>query len=75
MSLVNFPKVRVKEYPEGFAVEIQCKTWYGRKYWKHIISATGLYDIAWYYKSEEVALSEAVRLFEIELIRGTVIGY
>jgi hypothetical protein len=69
MSLVNFPKVRVKEYPEGFAVEIQCKTWYGRKYWKHIISAAGLYDLPWHYKRKEMAISEAARLFDLHIIR------
>lgn len=42
MHLTNFPKVRIERYVKGFVVEIQKKNWYGKKYWVHISSVSGI---------------------------------
>lgn len=71
MHLVNFPKVRVKKYPGGYVVEMQHKTWYGRKCWKHIVSVYGMPNKPWYYSSYDIAVSDAAKLFEFDLHHGT----
>jgi len=57
-KLINFPKIRIKEYPKGFSVEIQKIAWYGRKYWTHAIGVSGMSDEPWFYPSYELALSQ-----------------
>lgn len=71
MHLVNFPKVRVKKYPGGYVVEMQHRNWYGRKYWKHIVSVAGMQNEPWYYRDYESAVSEAVKYFKWDLHHGT----
>lgn len=68
MWLVNFPKVRVKKYVKGFAVEIQKSTWYGRKYWVHIESVSGIESEPWYYKSDRSAIENTTMHFKLELM-------
>ena len=70
MHLVNMPKVRVKEYPQGWAVERQIKTWYGKKYWKHIEAVSGTDEHPWYYRTMETAVEEAKRHFGWDLYHG-----
>lgn len=70
MHLENI-KVRVKKYPKGYSVEIQKSKWtlFGlKKYWIHLISVSGMRDKAWYYSSEEIAISEAVKFFKWDLL-------
>lgn len=71
MHLSNFPPVRVKKYAKGYAVEMQFKTWYGRKYWKHIVSVSGIPSEPWYYKSYDIAVSQAAKYFEFDLHHGS----
>jgi len=72
MHLTNFSKVRIKKHHEtGFSVQMQFKTWYGKKYWKHIISVSGMPDEPWYFNSYEMALNEAKKYFGWDLILGT----
>ena len=65
--------VRVKKYPQGYAVEVQ-KTRYRflgmfpLKYWVHIEAVSGMADKPWYYNTKEMAISEAVKHFEWDLI-------
>ena len=70
MHLDNFPKVRIKfyDYRGGYAVEIQKKTWYGKKYWTHIIAYSGMQDKPFYYKSYDSALEMATKFFKWDLI-------
>lgn len=73
MHLENI-KVRVKKYPKGYAVEIQKSKWtlFGlKKYWTHLISVSGISDKAWYYSSEEIAIKQAIKYFEWDLLIGT----
>lgn len=65
MYLVNFPNIRVKKYNSGYVVEIQKKTWYGKKYWVHIISVSGMTHRPWFFKTEEAAIKEAECIFGI----------
>lgn len=71
MHLVNFPKIRIQEYPRGFVVEIQHKNLFGEKYWKHIISVSGISNQPWYFSSKDIAIEEAKKLFGWDLIIGT----
>ena len=68
MWLTNFPKVRIQEYPKGFVVEIQKRTWYGKKYWTHIISVSGIADEPWYFKTYDYALENAIRYFRWDVM-------
>ena len=68
MHLKNFPKVRIQKYPKGYVVEAEFKKWYGKKYWKHIISVSGIDEIPWYFSRFEVALREAQKRFKWDLI-------
>lgn len=70
MHLINFPNVRVKKYPKGWVVEAQHKTWYGKRYWKHIISVAGINEEPWYYKTMDDAVNEAKLKFGWDLYHG-----
>ena len=70
MRLVNLQKIRVKEYTRGYVVEIEKKKWYGKKYWTHLISVSGIEEKPWYYKKFDTAVSEAGKYFEWDLIKG-----
>jgi hypothetical protein len=70
MHLVNMPKVRVQKYSKGWVVERQVKTWYGRKYWKHIEAVSGIDNQPWYYKTMDCAVDEAKKHFAWDLYHG-----
>ena len=70
MHFENFPKVRVKQYSQGWVVEIQKKTWYGKKYWTHIVSVAGIEKRPWYYSSMSIAVDEAKKMFGWDLFHG-----
>ena len=72
MWLVNMPKLRVvHQYAKGWVVEIQVNTWYGRKYWIHIESVSGMENEPWYYLTKEQAIEQAVKHFKWDLLIGT----
>jgi len=74
MYLENL-KVRVKKYPKGYVVEIQkskCTLFGLKKYWTHLISTSGMSDIPWYYSSKEIAIEEAVKYFEWDILISLV---
>jgi hypothetical protein len=71
MNLVNFPKVRVKYYHKGWVIEIQKQTWYGRRYWTHIVSVAGIESLPWHFNSFTDALEETTNYFKWDLIRET----
>ena len=68
MHLVNFPKIRVTEYPKGFAVEIQKEKWNGKKYWTHIVSYAGNQNDPFYYSTAKEAFENAKKMFGWDLI-------
>jgi hypothetical protein len=68
MYFVNYPNVRIQKYKKGFVVEIESKKWYGKKYWKHIISVAGIENEPWYFSSYEFAILEAQKYFKWNLL-------
>lgn len=73
MVFVNFPQVRIKQYPQGWVVEIQKRKWYGLKYWTHIISVSGMKNRPWYFSTYESALSESELYLRRYLILNSTI--
>lgn len=62
MSIVNFPELRIKEYSEGYVVEVKKKKWWGKEYWVHIISVAGMKQEPYYFYNPANAYLEAIRL-------------
>lgn len=71
MWLSNSQNIRMRKYNKGWVVEIQRKTWYGMKYWTHLISVAGIESEPWYFSSYSLALNEATKYFRWELIKST----
>ena len=71
MHLENI-NIRVKKHIQGYSVEIEKEKpfwlFWKIKYWVHIESVSGMSDKAWYYSTKEIAISEAVKHFEWDLI-------
>lgn len=71
MHLENI-KIRVKKYSKGYSVEIEKEKpfwlFWKTKYWIHLESVSGMSDKAWCYSTKEIAISEAVKHFEWDLI-------
>jgi hypothetical protein len=67
MHLVNFPKVRIKKYDQGYSPEIQKTTWYGKTYWVHIISVSGIDNLPWYYKNKEDAINAVLKYIDWDI--------
>lgn len=71
MNFVNFPKIRIEQYPQGWVVEIQKRKWYGLKYWTHIISVSGMPNRPWYFNSFDHAITEAKLYLSNDLLRNS----
>lgn len=54
-KLENMPDVRIKKYTRGYAIESKHKTWYGKIYWKPVITFAGLPDNPFYFYSIDSA--------------------
>jgi hypothetical protein len=67
MNLVNFPEIRIKHYPKGYAVEIASRTWYGRKKWKNIHCFSGIKDKPFYFSSRRIAIEQTLDDFRFLL--------
>lgn len=64
-------KVRIKEYPKGFVVEIKVYKGIFRGYqWTHLISVSGIDSEPWYYDDLDMAVKEARKLFGWDLLIG-----
>jgi len=66
--MLNTPKIRIEKYEKGFVVEIQKRKWYGKKYWIHIISVSGIPSEPWYFQYFDIALNEALRYLKNSII-------
>ena len=71
MWLTNLQNIRMHKHLKGWVVEIQKKTWYGRKYWIHLISVAGIESEPWYFLTYDLALNEATKYFRWDLMKGT----
>lgn len=47
---------RIKRYTKGWVVEIQKTKWYGKKYWTHFISVSGIKSEPWHFSTFELAV-------------------
>ena len=57
-------KYRIEKYEKGFVVEIQKRKWYGKIYWTHFISVSGIASEPWFhssYKFAEINLLKEVK--------------
>lgn len=71
MWLTNLQNVRMHKYPKGWVVEIQKTTWYGRKYWTHLVSVAGIESEPFYFSTYDSALDETTKYFRWDLMKGT----
>lgn len=60
--------VRIKQYPKGWAIEIQKTKWYGRRFWIHLISVSGMDEVPWYYDTKEIAIEQAKQYLGWDLL-------
>lgn len=61
---------RIKKHPQGWVVEIEKRTWYGRRYWTHFVSASGIDDKPWYYTTFDYALTGLQHEVEYQALRN-----
>jgi len=59
---------RIKKYDEGFVVEVQKKTWYGKTYWTHFISVAGIASKPWYHSTYNDAESNLIKTIKWDTI-------
>lgn len=55
--------LRIRKYARGWVVEIKKPKWtlFGIRWkWTHYLSVAGISDEPWYYKTREIAESEAL---------------
>jgi len=71
--LVNIPPIRISKHPKGWVVEIQKKKWYGKTYWIHIISFSGLPSEPYYFSTYVSALDGATEYFRWDVIKNSYI--
>ena len=68
MSLVNFPKVRIRKIEDkGFIIEVQRSL-----KWVHIISYYGLPRDPFYYQSYNSALEDLCKEIKWEIIKNSI---
>lgn len=60
---------RIKEYDKGFVVEIQKHKWYGKKYWVHFISVSGISSEPWYFSTYDYALDNLLTEIKWNLLK------
>ncbi len=59
---------RIKEYPDGWVVEIQKRKWWGKRYWTHYISVYGMESEPWYHSSIEYAVMSLLSRIEDDTV-------
>ncbi len=52
MGKANF---RIVKHLKGYVVEVEQKKWYGKKYWTHFISVSGIDSQPWYHETYDFA--------------------
>lgn len=61
---------RIKKYPRGYVVEIQKTTWYGKKYWTHYISVSGIDSEPWYHSEYKYAEMNLINKIKTEILKN-----
>jgi len=49
--------IRIMRHTQGWVVEIQKRKWYGKKYWTHIVSVSGIESMPWYHSTFDYAMA------------------
>ena len=62
---------RIKRYKKGFVVEVQKKRWYGKKYWTHFISVSGISSEPWFHSSYEYAEKNLLNEIKWQTIKNS----
>jgi len=69
-------KLRANKSVKGWLVEIQLSKrhllFFRKKYWAHIVFATGISTIPWYYDTKERAVEETLKLIKFNLLHNIV---
>lgn len=60
--------VRIRKVKTGFVVEIEQRKWFGKKYWTHLISVSGIDSEPWVYSNFDTALEQAKKYLEWDII-------
>lgn len=59
---------RIKQYDKGYLVEIKKRNWFGKTYWTHWVSVSGLVDEPWYHTSFDHAMESLIFKLKREVI-------
>lgn len=62
---------RIRECKKGFVVEVQKTTWYGRKFWTHFISVSGICLEPWFHSSYEYAEINLLNIIKWQTIKNS----
>ncbi|NRA52151.1 MAG: hypothetical protein HRU12_23730 [Phaeodactylibacter sp.] len=62
---------RIAKYDRGFVVEVQKRTWYGRKYWTHFVSVAGIESRPWFFSSYDLAMTGLLDEIKLQTIRNS----
>jgi hypothetical protein len=62
---------RIKRYPQGWVVEVKKRKWWGKTYWTHYISVSGIPSQPWYHSTFDYAMMNLVREVRFETIESS----
>ena len=61
---------RIKKHRKGWVVEIQKTKWYGKKYWTHFVSVSGISSQAWYFSTYDNAMKGLIDEVKFQAMRN-----
>lgn len=53
-------KLRIQQYGDVYVSEIQRRKWYGKLYWTHFITVSGIDSMPWFFTTYEAALESTM---------------
>jgi hypothetical protein len=62
---------RIKKYDKGFVVEIRKQKWWGKKYWTHFISVSGIESMPWFHSTFDFAMTNLLDEIKYRTIRNS----
>ena len=54
-------KLRIIKTDKGYVTQVQKSKWYGKKYWTHFCSVSGMSHEPWYYSTFDYALDGLIK--------------
>lgn len=64
-------KFRIKQYKQGWVVEIQKRRWYGKKYWSVYIKVSGSKTVPWFFSNEKYAMRQLLDVIRRQTLRNS----